>query len=627
MKNLIAVAGSAALCLLLAHAAPVVDRVFIAGATGETVFSSVHRLSDGTVVLGGGAKSLDWLAEHTKVRELGGALPDVVSGQQQAFLLHMSADLSKVMDAVALPMGFSSEIRAIRGTEVPGEATGVLHISGPIDRNDRQGKPGKGYFIARLDGNFLTGKPAMVQWALSLEANGALQDTQPWDVGADGRVVFTQGGSYGHDWLSVEAVDETGSPAVVPEWPRHWHTEGEYEGLAKDSPKPATRSAIILKTAGRGDFRSLTKEDFERESSDGNGGIKKGKWPFDAMFDGFFDPATRKTSPVTGTGKGYYGYRWGGYACAHVGAIAIDRRNGRIFVGGNNKSKLPDGLPDFEPWVVAMEASGRLLWWQRLYAESKGVSTPDQYVDAMAVDHSVPLEKGGVLVVIARAHGNNVNNFWNGDGIVHPANPKNAYQNKFTGKNGNIHYCWIGRMTTDKGEMMHASYAAEFNEGAKFDMSKRMKGPLLDHWPDINAGWPDFNTTKLRHTFAVDQSGRVLVLGTGRNTVTTKNAYQAFPSPFDAERGKGSWNDFARVYRQDLTTIDYSTILTGAWNREDGSGGGNVTVRGICPVPGGLLVVGAIKADGNEMPTTNPPKWGSAKREGAGGVVALLGIR
>lgn len=600
------------------------DRVFLAGCGADTVFSCVHRLSDGTLLIGGGAKDAGWLATRTKVQPLGGAMPDVIEGESTAFLIHVSADLSNILGAVSLPQGFASEIRTIRSTEIPGTTTGVLHVSGSIKRNDRQGKPGTGYFIARLDRNFVAGKPTAAEWVIALEANGPLAETQPWDVGPDGRVIFAQGGSYSHDWMSVDAVDSSGSPAVVPEWPRHWHADGEHEGLAKDSPKPVTRSGIILKTSGRGDFRSLNKEDFLRESSDGNGGIKKGKWPFDAMFDGFFDPTTRKTSPVTGTGKGYYGYRWGGNACAHVGAIAIDRRNGRMFIGGNNKSKLPDGLPDFEPWVVAMEANGRLMWWQRLYAESKGVSTPDQYVDALAVDHTVPADKGGAVVVLARAHGNNVNNYWTGDGILHPANPKTAYQKKFTGKNGNIHYQWIGRMSADTGTMLHATYAGEFTEGAKFDLKTRMKEPLLAHWPDINAGWPDINTTRIRNVISLDSAGRVHVVGTGRNTVTTKNAFQAFPSPLDADRGTGTWADFARVYPQDLTTLEYSSVLTGAWNRADGKGGGNVTLRGVCAVPGGLIAVGDIKADGNEMPTTNPPAWGSAKREGAGAVVALL---
>lgn len=603
------------------------DRVFLAGCGAETEFWCAHRLSDGTILLGGGAGSLDWLRKQTDVAELGGALPDVIRGARTAFLIHLSADLGKVLGAVALPQGFADEVRVIRGTEVPGKTTGALHVSGSIRCNDRKGKPTSGFFIARLDRNFLTAAPAQVEWSIALEATGALAETQPWDVGGDGRVVFAQGGSYGHDWMSIDAVDASGTPAVVPEWPRHWHADGEHEGLAKDSPKPVTRSGIILKTGSRGDFRSHNRGDFELASSDGNGGVKKGRWPFDAMFDGYFDPVARKTVPVTGTGKGYYGYRWGGNACAHVGAIAIDRLNGRIFIGGNNKSKLPDGLPDFEPWLVAMDANGRLMWWQRLYAESKGVSTPDQYVDAIAVDHATPTATGGSLVVLARAHGNNVNNFWNGDSIVHVSSTRKTYQKRFTGKNGNIHYQWIGRMTADKGEMLQASYAAEFTEGAKFDLGTRMKDPLLDQWPDINAGWPDMNTTRIRNTIVLDPAGRLHVVGTGRCTVTTKNAYQKFPSPLDPASGKGSWNDFVRIYQPDLGSLAYSSLLTGAWNREDGKGGGNVMLRGVCAVPGGVIAVGGIKADGMPLPTANAPSWGTAERTGSGGVAALLGIR
>lgn len=602
------------------------DRVFLAGSGADTKLWCAHPLSDGTLLVGGGAKELDWLPKKTKTVELDGALPEVVTGTHRAFLLHLSADLEKVIAAVSFPAGFATEIRTIRSTEVPGQATGALHVSGSIQITAKDGKPASGYFIARLNENFLSTPPTTTEWNLALLAKSALAESQPWDVSPDGRVIFAQGESYGHDWLSIDAIDAEGNPTVVPEWPRHWHAEGEHEGIAKDSPQAVIRSGMVLKTRGRGDFRSLTKADFERASSDGNGGIKKGKWPFDAMFDGFFDPETRKTSPVTGTGKGYYGYRWGGNPCAHVGAITIDRRNGGIFIGGNNKSKLPDGLPDFEPWIVAMNSTGGLEWWQRLYPESKGVSTPDQYVDAIAVDYTVPESSGGAIVVLARAHGNNVNNFWAGDKILHVSNPKTAYHQRFTGKNGNIHYQWLGRMTADQGEMLHATYAAEFTEGAKFDTRTRMKNPLLDHWPDINAGWPDFNTTRLRPIIAFDAAGRVCVAGTGRNTVTTKNAFQPFPSPLDPERGIGSWSDFARVYQPDFTTLAYSSLLSGAWDRSTGKGGGNVTINGLCAVPGGVLAVGAIKADGADMPTANPPAWGTTKRSDASGVIALLKV-
>jgi hypothetical protein len=628
MKNLIL---SLVFCSLFAASLAVgaVERVFLAGCGSGTIFHCAHRLSDGTLLIGGGTDDPGWLPKGTDMAEIGGAAPDVLPGDRTAILIHLSSDLGEILSVRHFPKGFAGEIRTMRTTEVPGETTGALHVEGTVRvtaETSRDGKAGEGYFIARLDGNFLTKPPSGAVWCIALPAKGALAKAAPWDVGPDGRVVFAQGESYGHDWLSVNAVDAAGNPAVVPGWPRHWHAGGEFEGSAADSPQPPTYSGIVLKIAGRGDFRSYSKENYELESSDGNGGIKKGKWPFDAMFDGYFDRQTRKTLAVIDTGKGYYGYRWGGNACAHLGTIAIDRRSGDMYLGGNNKSKLPDGLPDFEPWVVAMDRDGNLKWWQRLYPESKGVSTPDQYVDAIAVDYSRPLERGGAIVVLARAHGNNVNNFWQGDKILHPENPKSSYQMRFTGAQGNIHYQWIGRMTADEGAMLHATYAAEFQEGAKFDTRSKMKNPLLDHWPDINAGWPDLNTTRLRPHIGFDSKGRILVAGTGRNTVTTKNAYQPFPSPFDPDRGVGSWSDFVRAYRPDFSTVDYSTLLSGAWDRSTGKGGGNVTVQGFCAMPGGVLAVGEIKEDGAELPTVNPPAWGAGKRTGSGAVVALLEV-
>lgn len=79
----------------------------------------------------------------------------------------------------------------------------------------------------------------------------------------------------------------------------------------------------------------------------------------------------------------------------------------------NFKSVLPNGgLPDFEPAVIAMDSSGMLMWWSRLYHEITPLgdtvnSSPDQYVDALAIDYA-----NDKLVVGARCHGNNVENFW-----------------------------------------------------------------------------------------------------------------------------------------------------------------------------------------------------------------------
>ena len=467
-----------------------------------------------------------------------------------------------------------------------------------------------------------------------MKATGDLAENQPWDVGSDGRVIYATGEPYSYNWMAINALTADGEPAVVPQWPRHWYQGadgkgGEWTGPIEACPGTPTHSGIVLKVWGRGDFRSQSQADFLLKTSDGNGGTKQGKWPLDAMFDGYFDPETKKNVPVTGTKKGYYGYRFGGTPCANVGAICIDRRSGAMYIGGNNKSKLPDGKPDFEPWVVAMDRDGKLQWWQRLYPESKGVSTPDQYVDALAIDYR-PGEDSGALVVVARAHGNNVNNFWNGDGIKHPDNPGRGFQNGFTGNHGNMHFSWIGRMTLVEGTMLHATYFAEYGEGSKHQ-DKPFGDPLLDHWPHFRAGWPDLNTTRVRPTISVDDQGRVYVVAKGRRVITTKNAFMQMPSPLADPEAKGNWSEFVRVYRPDLTGLEYSSLLAGQWDWATGQGGSEVALQSVIPLSDGLLCVGFSKLDkesgkpaGNDMPTRNSPNWASRTREGEMGVAARL---
>ncbi|MBK7084986.1 MAG: hypothetical protein IPH53_10085 [Flavobacteriales bacterium] len=120
-----------------------------------------------------------------------------------------------------------------------------------------------------------------------------------------------------------------------------------------------------------------------------------------------------------------------------------------MYIGFNTKSVLPGGEPDFEPAVMAMDADGALLWWSRLYHEvtpggDTVNSSPDQYIDALAIDYSQP-PASGMLVVNARCHGNNVENLWEGSSIA--ANPgASGFQNQFTGTNGNIHISWLGKL-------------------------------------------------------------------------------------------------------------------------------------------------------------------------------------
>lgn len=609
------------------------DIAFYVGGGGTTRLTSAFALSDGTLLVGGATEVLDWVPAGTPTAALGGAVPNSGDTGLTPFLLRLSPDAKQIVSVLTLPRGCAEDVAAIKTTSLPGEPTGQITIAGRTRKDESKDLKLDGYFIARLDGNFIATPPTRLLWSRTVRATGDIRKNLPWDVDADGRVVYATGEPHSYNWVSIEALGADGKPAVVPQWRRHWMAkadggEEEFAGTADQAPGKVTHSGIVLKVWERGDFRSWSREDYLAKVPDGNGGFNQGRWPFDAMFDGYFDPATRKGVPVTEGGRGWYGYRWGGTPCANVGAIVIDRRDGTLFIGGNNKSSLPGGNPDFEPWVVAMDRDGALKWWSRLYPESKGVSTPDQYVDGLAVDYTVPLKESGALVVVARCHGNNVNNYWNGNSIQHPGNPKRSFQQQFTGTHGNMHYSWIGRMATSDGTMLHASYLAEYGEGAKHG-AKRFPEPLLDHWPHFLSGWPDLNTTKLR-ALAVDAKGRPVIAAQGRRVITTKNAFQPMPSPATDPGKVGVWSDFVRVYRQDLTTLDYSSLLAGAWDWSTGKEGSAVELAAVLPLGDGILVVGHAPLgksgapEGRDMPTRNVPAWGRAKRTAEMGVLARL---
>ncbi len=608
------------------------DSVFYAGSGTNTRFESAFRLSDGTILVGGGATSLSWL-KGARVTALAGPKPTGGETGKTPFLLRLSADGKTVLGVWTLPAGCAEDIASIKTTSLPGKPTGDLYIAGRIKKDEAADLKTDGYFLARLDGNFVAAAPAKLLWSYSVRATGQLRsDRIPWDVSAEGLVVYATGEPHSYNWLSIEALDKDGNRAVVPNWRRHWvrladGSMTEFAGTADKAPGTPVYSGMVLKINGRGDFRSWTEADWRKQVPDGNGGFNQGAWPFDGMFPGPWDNESGSTVKLNENGRGWYGYRWGRNPVACVGGIAIDRRNGDIFIGGNNQSKLPPGQPDFEPWVIAFDKTGAQKWWTRLYPESKGVSTPDQYVDALAIDYSVPVDRDqGCLVVLARCHGNNVNNLWNGSKIKRASKP--GFQPSFTGTFGNAHYGWIGRMTETDGTMLAATFVAEYGEGANHGKGA-FSEPLLSHWPSTTSGWPNLNTTKV-HTLVVDDLGRSYIVATGRRVITTSNAFQQMPSPFADPGKKGVWSDFARVYTKDLSTLDYSSILVGTWDWDTEKGASEVKLTEVLPVPGGLIAVGFAPTakdgtiQGNDMPTRNVPAWGSNTHSAEAGVFAFL---
>jgi hypothetical protein len=627
-------------------AAPTADEAFYAGASGNDRFYDTVALSDGSVLVSGTTESLSWLPAGTPLTTLDASgIQGQVGGTSIGFLLRLSGDLNTVLNAVALPAGAASEIRHVKLTSRPGDPTGAMYISGATVSNKANGT---GYFIARLNNNFVNGSPTAMQWVRNFWVTGDHQTIQPWDVGGDGKVVLATGQPFGADWADVRRLKADGTDDVVPNWRYQIGTntatganmEGEYlnAAAAQAAGMNVVRSAIVFKTTGRSQLRSWTQAEYDAVVPDGNGGVRKGTWPHDVFYAGPSSP-----SAPSSTSPGYTGYRIGANPTQRIGAISVDKRTGAIFIGFSTQSRLPDGNPDFEPTVMAMDSTGALSWWSRLYTEwadngdgifqtAEGrLSTPDQYIDRLAIDYA-----NDQLVVGARCHGNNTTNFWAGNAIASQTG-ESAYQNQWTGSSGNVHISWLGKFSLtpiatstgnwNSGTLTSATYLAEYEDGMA-GTSGTSSDPNMDGWPDPNAGWPNVNTTRIRD-LDVDAQGRVYVTSVGRRTITTAGAYQKMVKRVGTGGviQSSSWNNFVRVYTPNFSKAVYSSILTGTWDLTTGAGGGNVEFGGMTPYADGVLIGGYHQLDtttglasGNAMPTAGVPTWGKttpAKEEGA----------
>lgn len=605
------------LTLTTGHLLAQTNIVTYAGSSGKETFYDVLQITDGSFLVAGYAEDLDWISPEAPQIQLAyaGDIPNSLGTDRYGFLLHLSADLQTILHVVHFPKGAVEDIRFIKTNSLPYSPTGDLYIScNTADTDDNNG----GYIIAKLDHNFIDNIPSALDWINIVWAKSGPKDYHPWDVTNDGRVYYISGEAHAYDWSAIYCLNAQGQRMVVNNWRTHWLKNGnEWKGTpASDNPSGSIDSVnfsgIVLKIWGRCELRSWTNEDFNAILPDGNGGTKKGTWPADFLFNSPCDPVN-----PTATGPGYNGYApesccpvWGG------SSITVDKRDNHLFIGMNMKSySTTMNSPDFEPAVIAMDDTGNMLWWSRLYHEITPAgdtieSLPDQYVDALAIDYT-----NDRLVVGARTHGNNVENLWEGNAIA--ANPDAAgFQNGFTGTNGNIHESWLGKLRLEDGVLTNSTYMAELAEGTG-SLGSPHPDPNLDGWPNPNTGWPDVNTTRIsKNNLKVSSNGDVCVLAVGRRTITTANAYQKMVKPYYG--GLSCWNSFVRVYDTDFQVPKYSSLVVGAWDTLTQAGGSNTDLYGVYKTSLGVVCVGRQTADssgvaiGNNIPVTNVLPWGQS---------------
>jgi hypothetical protein len=612
------------------------NRVFYAGGAGKERFSDVHVLSDGTLLIAGGAQDLNWIAPSVPRIQIAATGVDSNATGSVGFILHCNADLSQILRVVHFPAGSVRDVFKLRTTETPGQvpaqATGALFISG-----SRDGAITDGYYLAKLNANFVSGVPSALSYLFNVRAAGDNKERQPWDVGGDGKVVYSLGNYFATDWAAIQRLGNNGTPEVVENWNAHWTAapEVEWDGTPASSfsGTPALAySAVVMKSTRRGSLRSTSAADFNLLSGDANGNTgRKGKFPDDYYFNSACGLSGTNTCP--NTGPGYTNYNTQGPNTQRVGAIAVDRRNNDLYFGYSTKSTLPGGNPDFEPAVVAMRADGTLKWWDRLYQETTANSTPDQYVDGLALDYA-----NNRAVVLARSHGNNTINLWNGNNLL-AAPGLVGFQQTFSGTNGNIHLSWLGSFTMTDGKIKAASYLGELVEGST-NFGAAHPDALLGGWPNPNGGWPNLNTTRCgadagySGEISVFDDGSIAVLCLGRRSMTTTDAFQSMPRPNQTPMPVGSWNQFVRVYAANLASVKYSSLVVGAWDQSTGAGGDNTQLVGLAQANGHVIAVGLHTSDasnvanGNSVPSTDVPSWGAAVPTGQSALVARLsGVR
>ncbi len=604
------------------------NRVFYAGDAGRERFNDVHLLSDGTALIAGQANSLAWLPANTpSVMLSAGGVSSAAAGQI-GFILHTSGDFSQVLRVVRFPTGSVRDVFKIRSTEIPGSPTGDIYISG-----SRDGGATDGYYIAKLNSNFLSAPPSALAYITSIDAAGTHKERQPWDVGGDGKVVYALGLEFDANWAAIQKLGSTGQPEVVEHWTAHWRANsgGEWDGTPAsiyNQVTPLAYSAIVMKGTRRGSLRSTTSADYNLLSIDANGNPnRKGKFPDDYYFTQHCELTGTGTCP--NTGPGYTNYRIQGIQTQRVGAIAIDRRSNDLYFGYSTKSTLPGGNPDFEPAIVAMSANGAMRWWDRGYEETTANSSPDQYIDGLAISYS-----NNRLVVLGRSHGNNTENFWQGDQIA--SNPgASVYQRQFTGTNGNIHYSWLGSYSLSDGRVRASTYLGEYVDGTN-NYGAALTDPHYAGWPNPNTGWPDINTTRCgadaAHSgeISIASDGKIAVSCLGRRTFTTLDAFISMPRPNQTPRPASAWNQFVRVYSSDFSQVVYSSLIVGTWDQTTGAGGDNTQLAGLAFSGNHIIAVGLHKADaanaaiGAAVPTTSVPSWGQGAPDSQTALLARL---
>ncbi|MBK9195227.1 MAG: hypothetical protein IPO17_09620 [Flavobacteriales bacterium] len=194
--------------------------VTYAGGSGNEVFNDVVQISDGRVLVIGVADDLGWIDTGVPQFNLGASgITNGLGTGKFPFILVFDSTLQIMLSVHAMTQGAAEDLRFIKLTNAPGTPTGDIYLSGTTEDANTGG-----YFIGRLDNNFVNGDPSGFEWVINVKCSTGEYPKiyQPWDVGGDGKVVYAYGDSHSYNWSAIYRNKADGSEDVVPFWRIHW---------------------------------------------------------------------------------------------------------------------------------------------------------------------------------------------------------------------------------------------------------------------------------------------------------------------------------------------------------------------------------------------------------------------
>jgi len=143
-----------------------------------------------------------------------------------AFIMVMDTTMdnsSSIEKIFYLPAGTVENFKFIKHTKQPLDVSGNIQIGDVFLSGDRASSINPGYFIAKLNNNFVNGDPTGFIWVYNVWAplDNALGVAHPWDVGGTGKVVFATGKGFSGSDALAKRLKPDGTLDIVKNWLRH----------------------------------------------------------------------------------------------------------------------------------------------------------------------------------------------------------------------------------------------------------------------------------------------------------------------------------------------------------------------------------------------------------------------